>query len=193
MELNMIIEKLENGEKIEDLIKITKEYIPILEKRNIIKTVLNRCLFTDEGTEMLQCDEFLKELYLIPLVIISCTDVEVDNLIVSEETEDGAVNDFDLEMTINTVDIIKKYKIDRYIYQNTDLDVIEYALDTEIQQRKEIYNSPAMILSKAIKSIINIIPNQNAIENLFKEFPQHLSQLNDLKVLGGKKTKKVTQ
>jgi hypothetical protein len=165
-----------DGNSLSSIIKI-KPYLPLMIKREIIKSVTNMSLYVDDETEMLKCDDTLRELFYVLSVVLELTDIEIDDLY-----EEDVIN---VEKAIETYDLIVSNGIFEYVLDQTPTWDLDNMIDREIKQQIKIYNSTANVLRKSINSLLSKIPNELDMKTLMEQLPAQLESLSELEILGG--------
>ena len=194
MKIQEIISKINESKKsnegtpLSSLIEI-KPYLPLLVKREIVKSVCNMCLLFDEDTEMLKCDYILKDLFYVLNVVLECSDIEIDGLF---DTDENGEQDINIEVAIEAYDLIMENDIFDFIAVKVGLFDLELMINEEIAQRMEINNSVSNILRKSINTLMEKIPSEDGMKNLMAQLPSQIASLNDLQILGNGKPKKTT-
>jgi hypothetical protein len=81
MKLKEIIEKLEIGHIIRELIKVEISHIPLITKRSIMNSVADLSLYINEVSQMMSRDLILQEMFTTLLVLLETTDIELEGLV----------------------------------------------------------------------------------------------------------------
>lgn len=185
MELKKIVESLQEGKKLEELVNITYKHIPLILQRQIVKNISSFTLILDEETGFTKRDLIMQELMTVLSIALECSDLEIEGL----TDEDG---DIDISVALESYDEIVKYGIYDYIEPKIESQ-IHYLINEEIRQHIEIYNSTANVLSQTIKNISDKIPNQETIMTMMQQLPQQMSDVQNLTHLKGESKPKSTR
>ena len=177
MKLKEIIEKLEIGHIIRELIKVEVSHIPLITKRSIMNSVADLSLYINEESQMMSRDLILQEMFTTLLVLLETTDIELEGLV----DENG---DVDVEAALNIYDDIMKHGIYHFVCENVTNNDLEYLIESEIDQRITTHNSIASVLARTLQSLTSLLPSETKLMDAMKELP---GMLGNLQILGGEK------
>lgn len=177
MKLQDVISKIQEDPStpLSSIIKINS-IIPILIKREIVKSVCDHCLILDETSEMLKCDYIIKDIFYVLNVVLEATDIEIYDLFDS----DGTLN---ISIAIDSYDSIMSSKIFDYLDSYLLFD-LKRMIDQEIEQQLLIHNSVSNVLRKTINTLIDKIPSEANMKEIIAQLPAQLAGLKDLNILG---------
>lgn len=124
----------------------------------------------------------MQELFTTLFVTLELSDLEIEGLFDSE----GLVN---IEVALESYDLLMALGIYHHICQQLSNNDIDLLITYEVQQRMELYNSVAAVLSRTLQSVISLLPSENKLMDAMKELPTMLSGLGNLEILGTKPKK----
>lgn len=158
--LEDIIEKLENGESIENCGIEVEKYISILIKQEIIKGdeekvyggIIGDIIIEDSG--FFYVDEVMKEILMKVSIVIYYSNINVPD-----------------NVSIQFYDKLKKYHIDEYVIMRIpqkEYDLFISLTDKLIKSHTNLLNSPQRLTNKYISELIKKIPDEKEIKKLIK-------------------------
>lgn len=144
-----------------DLEKISvKEYLGFSIKKVMINNILEFCKVTQDN--LIKIDYALLEMVKTISIITQYTNIEIpDNIVFA-------------------YDYLRENKIDEYVLERINVNetiFINNILNSEIKQIIEEENSMQNILSKALNSFIEKIPDEKAISKIIKDIPKNINKI----------------
>jgi hypothetical protein len=184
MNIKEIVANLKDSNgKIADMVKVENAYIPLILKRSLVNSVCNMSLLLDDETKMLMSDNIMQELFATLFISLELSDLEIEGLF----DDEGLIS---IEVALEAYDMLMQHNIYSHICKQLSNNDIEVLISCEIENRLELHNSIAAVLSRTLSSVINMLPSENKLMDAMKELPTMLNGLGNLEVLGGGKPKK---
>jgi hypothetical protein len=180
MKLSEIIERKNKGENLSDLVAI-KPYIPLILKRSMVKSITGYSLTYDENG-IVSSDAIMQELFTVLNIVLEVADIEIDGLFDEIEKEDGIIHyEINLGVALEAYDTLMQSGIYKYIDENlaSNCKDISSLVDLEIANHISVNNSVGAVLTRALQTIINMIPSEQKIGEMMSSLPVMLDGLKN--------------
>lgn len=172
MQVSELKQKLEDNLTFSDLGIEIKHYIPFIEKKILIESIIDGSIeYEDNG--LVSVNLFIKELNEKLGIIVNYTNIEIDG--------ENTVRDFDVLCELGIIDYILNNMNKNEIY------FIEDMICESIEQRIKLENSVEGILSKGINKIVEKLPNEKSIKKILNDIPKSVNKIKpeNLEILKG--------
>jgi hypothetical protein len=153
------LEQVKAGKIIE-----TKTYIPFVQKKALIKSIVNACIVEEDGITKIDyaMKQFVTE-YSILLYYTNLDLADIENQVaVYDELKESMILD-------NIIESINK---------NEYLSIIN-AIDAELKQKVQIENSVGRLITKGIDKIVSTIPDSKEIGKLLNKAKRTVNNFNE--------------
>lgn len=160
MLINEFKKELESGKFSKDIIEI-KQFLPSIEKKMLVDTIIEGCIEVDENN-LMQINYFNKKLFEDLSLIVNYTNLELS---------DESINDYDF---------LVENGYARWIIEeipDSEKEFIDNLLHYELEQKVEQNNSLTNVVAKALNKLVDKIPDEKSIKKMISNIPKSINKI----------------
>lgn len=151
---------IEEGFKLQDIVRV-KRGLTYAERLSFIDDMLSACIINLDNSNMKKIDYINKDLIFTILFIRYYTNIDLSEVESLYEVYDYLTNNNKSNITIlNLLKCLNNYT-------NLDLCDLESCIDEVLEQEIKVNNSIENVIKTLLGELINKIPNESQLTNLF--------------------------
>lgn len=138
--------------------ELKTKYLPVSTKKEIVKMVVDNCIYEKDGMKFV---DVIKKKLSIDLALV--------NFYGSED-----LIDIDMDELYET----GKFEELKDTIPLSEIYFIEYAVDSVLEEEKEIYNSLSATVLRCFNKLISKMPDVKDYDKLLKKLPKVLDSIS---------------